>query len=35
MGKILYKVTLTEDERADLLCITKKVNNRHKRLFMH
>ena len=24
MGKVLYKVTLTEDERADLLCITKK-----------
>jgi len=24
MGKVLYKVTLTEEERADLLCITKK-----------
>jgi len=24
MGKVLYKVTLTEEERADLLSITKK-----------
>jgi len=24
MGKVLYKVTLTEEERAYLLCITKK-----------
>ena len=34
MGKVLYKVTLTEEERVSLLKITKRENNQQERLFM-